>query len=286
MLTKELPLHIAKAAQAGWLYVPSLLGGARNRQHFDKVNTYCEFIGYPRSGHSLIGALLNAHPNIAVAHELAAMRYAYLGFSREQIFYLILRNARRAAREGEVLGGYVYNVPNQWQGRISDLRVIGDKEGYGTTLRLRLSDRYLERLRSVVRAKVRFIHVVRNPYDVVSTRARRVRRFAKNPMLCIQDFFSLCDTVADFRQTLESDEIFELRHESFVRDPKKHLVNLCGFLGVEASDEYQRDCGSIVFETPHRSRHAGPIKWDGTMIDLVSEEAKRFPFLDGYSFED
>ena len=286
MMMKEVPQHIARAAVAGWLYVPSLLGAARNRRLFEGVETYCEFIGYPRSGHSLVGALLNAHPNIAIAHELAAMRYAYLGFNREQIYYLILRNARRSAREGEVLGGYVYNVPNQWQGRVSDLRVIGDKEGYGTTLRLRLSARYLQRLRSVVRAKLKFIHIVRNPYDIVSTRARRVRKYAESPMLGIQDFFSLCETVADFKETLEPDEIIEMRHESFVHDPQRQLADLCAFLGVEASGEYLRDCASIVFETPRKSRHEGPMKWDRETIDRVRVEAGRFAFLDGYSFEE
>jgi hypothetical protein len=286
MMMNELPQHIARAALAGWLYVPSLLGGARNRRLFEDGETYCEFIGYPRSGHSLVGALLNAHPDIAVAHELAAMRYAYLGFNREQVYYLILRNARRAAREGKVLGGYVYDVPNQWQGRVRNLRVIGDKEGYGTTVRLATSARYLRRLRSIVRAKLKFIHIVRNPYDIVTTRARRVRRYAENPMLCIQDLFSLCETVTDFKETLEPDEIIELRHESFVQEPERQLAKVCSFLGVDASDEYLRDCGSIVFERPHKSRFEGPVEWDSEMIELVRDEAGRFPFLNGYSFEE
>lgn len=286
MNLREAPQHVARAAVAAWLYVPSLIGAARNRLLFEGVETYCEFIGYPRSGHSLIGALLNAHPSVAIAHEVAAMRYAYLGFSTRQVYYLILRNAQRSGEQGKVLGGYVYNVPNQWQGRVRDLRVIGDKEGYGTTLRLRLSDHYLRRLRNGMGARITFIHVVRNPYDIISTRARRVRKYAKDPMLGIDDFFSLCETVAEFKETLDPDEILELRHEQFVEDPERWLADLCGFLGVEASEDYLRDCASIVNDRPNKSRQAGPLEWDSEMIERVAKEAQRFPFLRGYSFEE
>jgi hypothetical protein len=35
-----------------------------------QVRSFCLFIGYPRSGHSLVGSLLDAHPDIAIAHEV------------------------------------------------------------------------------------------------------------------------------------------------------------------------------------------------------------------------
>jgi len=35
---------------------------------FSEIETYCTFIGYSRSGHSIIAALLDAHPNIVMAH--------------------------------------------------------------------------------------------------------------------------------------------------------------------------------------------------------------------------
>ena len=82
------------------------------------------------------------------------------------------------------------------------------------------------------------------------------------------------------------EELYELRHEEFVADPEKWLADLCGFLGLEASDDYLRDCAEIVFESPNKSRHAGPVEWDRQMIEQVRSEAERFPFLDRYSFEE
>jgi hypothetical protein len=282
----EIPRHVARAALAGALYVPSMIGGARKRSLFRDVETYCEFVGYPRSGHSLVGALLNAHPDMVFAHELAALRYARLGFGRDQIYWLILRNARRAARGGRALGGYVYDVPGQWQGRVRTLRVIGDKEGYGATVRIAASPAYLRRLRRVVDARIRFIHVVRNPYDIVTTRARRVRRYAEDPESCIRDLFSLCGTVASFKESLSPGEIFEIRHESLLREPRRGLSELCAFLGVDPAEDWIRDCVGILYEKPNKSRFAGPVTWTPDLVELVRGQMSRFPFLRGYAFEE
>ncbi len=42
---------------------------------FRSVETYCMFIGNPKSGHSLVGFLLNAHNNAVISHELNALAY-------------------------------------------------------------------------------------------------------------------------------------------------------------------------------------------------------------------
>ena len=35
---------------------------------FDDVERVCLFIGYQRSSHSLVGSILDAHPEAAIAH--------------------------------------------------------------------------------------------------------------------------------------------------------------------------------------------------------------------------
>jgi hypothetical protein len=88
----------------------------RNEELFDSVESYAMFIGYPRSGHSLIGALLDAHPNAAIAHELDVLKYVKEGYSREQIDPLLLENSRRYTESGREWNGYRYEVAGQWQG--------------------------------------------------------------------------------------------------------------------------------------------------------------------------
>ena len=78
------------------------------------VERYCMFIGYPRSSHSLVGSLLDAHPEMVIAHEQDALRHVRPWYSREQLFYLLLENSRRFTEAGRTWTGYSYAVPNQY----------------------------------------------------------------------------------------------------------------------------------------------------------------------------
>ena len=90
------------------------------------------FIGYPRSSHSLVGSMLDAHPEIIIPHE-----YNVLGcwnkywpstdknksLSKYHLFYDLHQLSREQAIFGIRSkypdgneGGYNYNVPGLWQG--------------------------------------------------------------------------------------------------------------------------------------------------------------------------
>ena len=60
---------------------------------FKSVERYCMFIGYTRSGHSLVGSLLDAHPNIIIGHELNALKLFERGVNYQKIYYLLLKNS-------------------------------------------------------------------------------------------------------------------------------------------------------------------------------------------------
>ncbi len=263
----------------------SLYGGSRNRRLFEDVETYCMFIGYPRSGHSLIGSLLDAHPNIIIAHELGALKYVHAGFSKRQIYYLLIDNSRAFTEAGRIWSGYSYKVPNQWQGRFKKLQIIGDKQGQGATLRLQARPWLRQRLCNRINSSIRFIHIVRNPYDNISTIFRKAGGKGQSVELrdSIELYFSLCQAVVDIKGEVNSTCFFELRLESFIDSPTTHLRELCRFLGTDASPDYLHDCASIVFKSPLRSRYE--VHWDGESINVVDKRIDHFPFLQGYSFE-
>ena len=183
-------------------------------------------------------------------------------------------------------GSYIYDVPNQWYGRFQKLQVIGDKHGEGATLRLQKRPRLLSHLRKTIDGKIKFIHVVRNPYDNISTICKRAEKHDLNPDLkkCIEYYFSLCAAVVSIKKHVESTDIFEFRHESFIVEPKDYLKILCQFLEVEPSENYLNDCASIVYKSPHKSRYV--IAWDLELINTVKERMEKFPFLNGYSYDE
>src|SRR5499426_2498533 len=104
-------------------YAMAAYRGARQSHLFREVEAYCMFIGYPRSGHTLIGSLLDAHPDMVIAQELDALRYIYAGFRRNQLYSLLLDNSFHFTTAGRKWSGYSYTVPNQWHGRFVRLRV-------------------------------------------------------------------------------------------------------------------------------------------------------------------
>ena len=274
-------MSLRRKIKLAGLYATSLLQNGRNAEFFRDVRTYCIFIGYPRTGHSLIGSLLDAHPRMIIAHEMDALIFLQHGFSRNQIFHLILENSKKMAAAGRRHSGYSYEVPNQWQGRFDKLEVLGDKKGARTAMGFYRDPDLLDLL-SKIDKELKFVHVIRNPYDVLATMTRRSRR--KTLDSNIDRLFKLCSSIAALKKRLPPEQIFDLRLESFVDAPKFHLDQLCSFLGVEADHRYLEDCASIVFKSPKKSRF--DIQWNAQSILKVRDGIEAFNFLAGYSYDD
>ena len=262
-------------------YLPSLL----KEKLFADVATYCMFIGHGRSGSTLIGSLLDAHPNAIIAHELNALKHIQAGFSRRQLYYLLLRNSELYAANGRKAGGYEYTVENQWQGKFKQLRVIGDKKATSAAKKLCAKPHLLQKLAKVTDEKIRLIHVVRNPYDNIASKSRARKEDLTDS---IGPYFDNCRTVMDIRKQIAANhgtdiKMLRIKHETFIDDPQGQLGELCRFLEIETSQDYLDDCANIVFKSPQRSRHK--VNWSRDLIDLVDKEIDKIPFLQGYSYD-
>jgi hypothetical protein len=100
----------------------------------------------------------------------------------------------------------------------------------------------------------------------------------------VEDYFYRCETNAGLKERLGDTAVLDVRQESFVASPERTLRELCDFLGLGYDEDYLEGCASIVFESPHRSRHR--IKWDSSSLATVRDGVERFDFLKGYSYED
>lgn len=262
-------------------YVVSAAGALFKRKAFASVETLCLFIGYARSGHSLIGSLLDAHRNAIIADELDALKYIQAGFSENQLFYLLLRNSEQSARAGRERTGYSYRVPGQWQGRFEELRVIGDKMGRTAAARFVAFPKLLDTLCGRFHVKTKFLHVIRNPYDIISTMALAHPRALE---VACDRFFEVVEDVGKIKRRCQTGMVHDLRHEDFVGDPKNELRKVCAFLNLEPGDDYLDACARIVYKSPHKSREK--ISWSPGLIASVRERMSRIPFLSCYSFDD
>ena len=248
---------------------------------FGGLETYCMFIGYPRSGHSLIGSLLDAHESVAISHELHAIKFMEAGFSDRQLFALILENAKRSAAISRVWGKFSYAVPGQWQGRYKQLTVIGDKKGGGSTGMIGRDFSRLEQFRRHIPLRHRYVHVIRNPFDNIATIARND---AEQLGRATKFYFDWHRTNLAIAGAVGSGEIIHLRSEGFIADPRNELSRLCRFLGVAANEDYLRACSEIVAKKRSKTRHS--IKWPGSLRTTIQENIERYDLLRGYVFDD
>ena len=262
--------------------VRSWFDGIRLRGDFDEVRAFVIFVGQPRTGHSLVGALLDAHPNALIAHELDALKYVEAGFDRHRLFALLVRAEEERIAAGHLSStGYQYLVEGQWQGRYEHLQVIGDKKGGRSTARLGDDIGLLDRLRETVGVDVHVVQVVRNPFDVIATMQRRA---PKRQLTDVVDlFFELADTVDEVRRRVAPDRFHELHHDALINDPTATLGELCRFLTLSAPADYLDACSTIIYDAPSRTR--GDVAWTPELLERVGTRAAAHPSLEHYRFD-
>lgn len=262
-----------------WTYLESLVGGWRERRDFADVEKYVMFIGQPRSGTSLIGSLLNAHPNIWIAQELNALRYVARGYGRAQLFWLLKRRDEEFSQGGRKWTGYDYSIEGQYQGRCQTLQVIGDKKAGLSSELLGRQPELMVRLRHLVRVPIRMFHIVRNPFNVITTIHRKRKRTTLP--LAIKMYFNRCATNWQLMQDPECD-IMTVRLEDLIADARPMLSEMCAFLGQDASKDYLDACADKLFCSPRQSQLA--IEWPTAAVDEVTERMQQYPFLNEYQF--
>ena len=263
------------------LYFQSLVKSWKTRRNFNQVKTYCMFLGNQRSGHSLIASLIDAHPNIIISHEVNALKYWSMGFSRNQIFSLLLENSSSYAERGRGESGYNYVVPNQHQGKFKELLVVGDKDGRRDTSQLA---RFSNIIRPIIKKNedVKIIMVVRNPFDNITTISLRNRETEVNQQ-DIDRYFEMAHASEKFINSVGSKFCFTINHEEVINSPKTALKKICNFLEVPASEDYLNDCASIIYSSANKSRHKLP--WSKEKIEQVNKKIAKISFLNGYSFK-
>lgn len=279
-LRREQPLFGDSAEEIRALLPVARREAPARAADFAALTGYCMFIGYPRSGHSVVGSLLDAHEHVIIAHELNALKFVEAGCTRAELFWLLAENSRRFARHGRQWGDYRYEVPGQWQGRYGALKVIGDKKGGSSSMLLGRKPGLLDALRRVVPERLRVLHVTRNPYDNIATMARKDTRDLKR---AIRLYFELCEVNRRVAAAAGAENILHLGSEELIGDPAAALRRLAAFLGVAAPGDWLAACAKTVAPSAHRSRDQ--IKWPAPARATIEAGIAQFEFLGGYRFE-
>ena len=124
------------------------------------------------------------------------------------------------------------------------------------------------------------VHLVRNPFDNITTMSRRSEQSLQQT---IDRYFVQTDGNARLVQTCDCSELITMRHEDLIAQPKEYLKRLVEFIGLQADDQYLTDCAGILFAAPSKTR--SKASWTKELIDQVQSRITQYSFLHGYTFE-
>jgi len=254
---------------------------ARNRRALRDVEAFVMFVGYPRTGHTLICAALDAHPEIVLANELDALAYVKRGVSRRSLYGMVLARDRRWVDDGCRWEGYDYRIPGQSQGSWTRLRVIGDKTAGHSSMRLGIEPNLFERLRRTVDVPLKVLHVTRHPLDTV---ARMAKVNGLQPIEVLPEYLRFAKTAASLRTRVDPDDWIDARHEDLLAEPAAGFARLCTFLGVDASPSYLDACAALVRPRPNESRRV--VEWDPEVLGRLAKGVAGLPVLGDYDILD
>lgn len=238
------------------------------------------FVGQSRSGHSLVGSLIDAHPDAVIAHEIHAMKHLLRGADLAELSRAIRLNAHLFDLLGRTYTGYDYVVPGQWQGRYRNSLVVGDKKGNGTTRLLRRHPGGLKKLEARLDLPITFINVIRNPFDNIATKAKRTgvsvteaaRRFLRN-----------AETL-DALTRARPEQVKTLYLDALIDEPKSVLADLVDWLGLKADEPgYLDAAASLVFDRPKRTRDH--VDWPTDLTEHLRGEFARYTSLARFADE-
>lgn len=238
------------------------------------------FAGYSRSGHSLVAALLDAHPHITISHELHALKHLKRKYPFQEIMRAIQYNAYFFSYFGRSYFGYDYQVKTQSQGQSTEVRILGDKKANGTIRLLRAAPRLMEQLDSLLPVPFSLIHVIRNPFDNIATKARRS---GVSLRLAAERYFANAEVISRLQKRWP-DQVHDIYLEDLIVDPPGTLRRLLEAIGVGAIHEkYLRDCAAIVFKEPRKTRQT--VVWEPALVRSIQSNLERHSFLERFLHE-
>ncbi|USN99876.1 MAG: hypothetical protein H6810_04215 [Phycisphaeraceae bacterium] len=244
------------------------------------LRTFVLFVGYPRSGHSLMGALINTHPSAIVSHELDVLGLVEAGKPGRTILHRIEARDRWFARRGREWAGYQYDFGPAARKPRREITVIGDKKGASTTARLAHAPELLDRLAESVGLQLRLIHHIRDPFDAIATIARRGPHPYGSGVAAATKFFFDLVAINEAIASQRPADIRHVYHEQLIERPREVLGSCLEFIGLNPERLDWASVGKGIFPSPSSSRDS--VEWTGAEMDEVETCIDTHPLLDVY----
>ena len=243
---------------------------------FAQLDSFVLVGGNARSGSSLIGFILNAHPNVVLANESRASGSFWKRLDRNQILRSVQYNSTIKHQNGSPSGGYYYAIDQPLTEK-SDMRVMGDKIWNPATLLLHGNYTLITDLEGKLDTRIRFVHAVRNPFDVIATMHKRSGAPVKDRT---RWYFMHAEAICSIQERMEDEYFIHVHHEDLIHSPDEVISGLITFLQLQTNPDYLYSCRTLVFDKPKSTREL--ISWKREEIEEIADRAAKYSFLQRY----
>jgi hypothetical protein len=277
--------HIPDAPDSYWLKLRSMLGAKAYFKEISKCQSSFLFLGYPHSGHSLVGALIDAHPNAWCSHELDALSLFEQGYSAAEIYWRIKHKSRDFKKSGNRWNGHHAHFQSGSQGTCIEVHAYGDKKGGRSLRRLIEQPDLLERYQDSLSIPLKLIHVYRHPLDQLQRRLKsRMKRTGEIEEKALHRILLLQEkAMAQVMGLQEQFKILHIELEALIADPKNQAAKIFEFLHLQAFEPVMVEFESKV--DPNHLETGLHRDWDRQIMNRVKKWQSDFPFLESYTLQ-
>jgi len=249
--------------------------------NFSTLTNFVLIIGSARSGSTLLGSILDAHPNAVVANETASSASFWKELNRQAILNEILANSDDNRKAGRTSSGYSYFIEKGDSGHESTIYVMGDKIWNPAMLLLHGDFGLLDRLEKCLGIPIKIVHSIRNPFDVIATMHARSGAPIWDRAIW---YFMHCDASVAIRNRFDEARYLNNYHEGLIERPDESITSLCSFLGLSPQVEYLERCKKLVHHALKKTRYN--IMWESEVKREILKKMTQYDFLGRYVVED
>jgi hypothetical protein len=240
-----------------------------------------------QGGHTIIAAILDAHPNVMIGEEIGVIRKTLKGRykSTQEMFERVFYDSKHRVEGTESFRRRIGTIRSQFQGTyVGELKVLGDKQGWDIIGRFKNREQKNKSMldfEEKIGVPAYVIHVLRNPFDLIGNWAKgKFRRLSIKKCIEIYEPFMEAVQKIYYESDFPKDRILQVRNEDLCEDPVREIKRMCTFLEIEPHEDYVRDCAKIVFKKPHT--YPDKRRWKSADIERLNNIISQYDFLKGY----
>jgi hypothetical protein len=310
-LVKERSLGRKEHYSHTWISMPLIEANLLPQEVINKVKYFLFFVGHGRGGSSILGSLIDAHPNIVVATDYQLFKKWQENpdyhLNRSVLYTALYVRAKKVAYgySRHMARGYSLFIENAFMGTYKGhIAVIGEKEAGSATAMYEGSNTgwrsIYKQIQQTVKVPVKMMQIVRNPFDNIATmtiylqggsdkRKELVNNGGQMDNSELLDFrikayFRNIHAVYHMQRDPEIKiDLHQLHLADLVKDPQGEVEKICDFLGVTCFDWYLKTCKEHIFSELSKTRDK--VEWSEEQKAVVQAEIDKVPWLSRYTFE-